>query len=167
MAKRRSRAPLQEAERNIQRLQAEIGALSRVLQPHGAGLWPPLIDSVKVTPEYESALAAALGVAVEPRVEAEEEQVGGRREHFDAAHVDARPLDQTGPESGPSCVTRGFTFPSATVTTEISADPPLAFAELIRWSKAMRVPSGDHCGRHASNFPFVICTASPPAAGIT
>lgn len=53
--------PLQEADRALQRLQAEISALSRVLQPHGSGLWPPLIDSVKVRPDYEHALAAALG----------------------------------------------------------------------------------------------------------
>ncbi len=56
-----ARVPLQDAEGNLQRLQAEIGALSRVLQPLAGGLWPPLIDAVKVRPEYESALAAALG----------------------------------------------------------------------------------------------------------
>ncbi len=55
------RGPLQEAEQNLQRLKAEASALARVLQPEAGGLWPPLIDSVKVRPEYESALAAALG----------------------------------------------------------------------------------------------------------
>jgi len=34
-------------------------------------------------------------------------------------------------------------------------------------SKAMRVLSGDQVGRQASNLPFVICVAAPPAAGIT
>lgn len=57
----RCRGPVQDADRRVQRLQAEIGALSRILQPQSGGLWPPLIDSVKVRPEYESALAAALG----------------------------------------------------------------------------------------------------------
>ncbi len=56
-----SREPLDNAERNFQHLQAEIGALSRLLQPLAGGLWPPLIDAVKVKPDYESALAAALG----------------------------------------------------------------------------------------------------------
>ncbi|HEX5279270.1 MAG TPA: AAA family ATPase [Micropepsaceae bacterium] len=60
-AETRWRGPLQEAEQNLQRLKAEASALARVLQPEAGGLWPPLIDSVKVRPEYESALAAALG----------------------------------------------------------------------------------------------------------
>ena len=62
-------APLQDADRTVQRLQAEIGGLSRVLQPHGGGLWPPLIDSVKVRPDYERALAAALGDDLEAPLE--------------------------------------------------------------------------------------------------
>lgn len=60
-AESRWRAPFAEAEQNLQRLQAEAGALARILQPQSGGLWPPLIDSVRVRPEYESALAAALG----------------------------------------------------------------------------------------------------------
>jgi chromosome segregation protein len=64
------RAPLQEAERAVQRLQAEISALSRVLQPHAGGLWPPLIDSVRVQRDYERALAAALGDDLEAPLDA-------------------------------------------------------------------------------------------------
>ncbi len=30
-------------------------------------------------------------------------------------------------------------------------------------SNAMRVPSGDHVGRHTSNSPFVICTGGATA----
>ncbi|MDE2474112.1 MAG: chromosome segregation protein SMC, partial [Alphaproteobacteria bacterium] len=55
------RGPLQDAEQSLQRLKAEASALARILQPQSGGLWPPLIDSIKVRPEYESALAAALG----------------------------------------------------------------------------------------------------------
>jgi len=55
------RGPLEEAERDVHRLEAEIRALSHVLRPSGDDLWPPLIDSLKVQPGYEAALAAALG----------------------------------------------------------------------------------------------------------
>ncbi|HXJ01474.1 MAG TPA: chromosome segregation SMC family protein, partial [Micropepsaceae bacterium] len=58
---RQTRTPLEAAERNVQRLEAEIRALANLLRPHGNDLWPPLIDALKVQPGYESALAAALG----------------------------------------------------------------------------------------------------------
>ena len=58
---RQKRAPLEDIEREAQRLEAETRALADLLRPGGTGLWPPLIDAVKVKPEYESALAAALG----------------------------------------------------------------------------------------------------------
>jgi chromosome segregation protein len=56
-----ARIPLEAAEREAQRLTAEVKALADLLRPAGQDLWPPLIDSVRVTPGYESALAAALG----------------------------------------------------------------------------------------------------------
>ncbi len=55
------RGPLEEAEREVQRLSAETRALGDLLRPQGASLWPPLVDAVKVQPGYEAALAAALG----------------------------------------------------------------------------------------------------------
>ncbi|HEY4266505.1 MAG TPA: chromosome segregation protein SMC [Micropepsaceae bacterium] len=57
----RSRVPLETAERDVQRLDAEIRALTNLLRPQGNDLWPPLIDALKVQPGYEAALAAALG----------------------------------------------------------------------------------------------------------
>src|SRR5262249_19072199 len=63
--------------------------------------------------------------------------------------------DQTGPPSGPGCVTSGRTLPSATETTEMSAVPPLAFAGLTRWSKAIWVPSGDQLNDPTVNAPLV------------
>ena len=56
-----ARSPLETAEREVQRLSAEVKALSDLLRPHGQDLWPPLIDAVHVQPGYEAALAAALG----------------------------------------------------------------------------------------------------------
>ena len=58
---REKRTVLEEAERDVQKLQAESSALARVLSPTGEGLWPPLVDAVKVQHGYEGALAAALG----------------------------------------------------------------------------------------------------------
>ena len=56
-----ARVPLEAAEREVQRLDAEVRALANLLRPGGNDLWPPLIDSLKVQPGYEAALAAALG----------------------------------------------------------------------------------------------------------
>ena len=56
-----TRTPLEAAERDVQRLDAEIRALANLLRRLGNDLWPPLIDALKVQPGYESALAAALG----------------------------------------------------------------------------------------------------------
>ena len=56
-----ARKPLEEAEREAQRLAAEAKALSDLLRPEGQDLWPPLVDAVTVTPGYETALAVALG----------------------------------------------------------------------------------------------------------
>jgi len=60
-AERDARDPLEEAERDVQRLAAEVKALSELLHPEGEGLFPPLVDAVTVQSGYEAALAAALG----------------------------------------------------------------------------------------------------------
>jgi chromosome segregation protein len=56
-----AREPLETCEREVQRLSAEIKALSELLHPEGEGLFPPLVDAVTVQSGYEAALAAALG----------------------------------------------------------------------------------------------------------
>jgi chromosome segregation protein len=54
------REPLSASDREVQRLRAEEKAISTLLGA-GGGLWPKLIDSLKVQPGYEAAVAAALG----------------------------------------------------------------------------------------------------------
>jgi len=56
-----ARDPLEVAEREVQRLSAEVKALGDLLHPEGEGLFPPLVDAVDVQSGYEAALAAALG----------------------------------------------------------------------------------------------------------
>jgi chromosome segregation protein len=56
-----ARSPFDDVEREVQRLSAEAGALATLLQRVDRDLWPPLIDSLRVEPGYEPALAAALG----------------------------------------------------------------------------------------------------------
>ncbi len=56
-----TREPLEAAEHEVQRLSAEVKALSDLLHPEGEGLFPPLVDAVSVQSGYEAALAAALG----------------------------------------------------------------------------------------------------------
>ena len=56
-----AREPLEEAEREVHRLAAEVKALGDLLHPEGEGLFPPLIDAVTVQAGYEAALAAASG----------------------------------------------------------------------------------------------------------
>jgi chromosome segregation protein len=60
-AEAETRVPLESAEQDVQRLGAEVRALSNLLRPDVSDLWPPLIDALKVEPGYEAALAAALG----------------------------------------------------------------------------------------------------------
>ncbi|MBU6299382.1 MAG: AAA family ATPase, partial [Alphaproteobacteria bacterium] len=61
LAESSARSPLEDVERDVQRLSAEAKALSDLLRPEGQSLWPPLVDAVSVQPGYEAALAAALG----------------------------------------------------------------------------------------------------------
>ncbi|MGH6887804.1 MAG: chromosome segregation protein SMC [Rhizomicrobium sp.] len=60
-AENETRGPLDAAERDAQGLLAEAKALSDLLRPQDADLWPPLIDAVRVAQGYEAAFAAALG----------------------------------------------------------------------------------------------------------
>ncbi|HEU0096631.1 MAG TPA: chromosome segregation SMC family protein, partial [Rhizomicrobium sp.] len=56
-----TREPLENAEREVNRLSAEVKALGNLLAPEGEGLFPPLVDAVTVQSGYEAALGAALG----------------------------------------------------------------------------------------------------------
>lgn len=56
-----ARGPLEAAEQEVQRFAAEARALANLLGPADSDLWLPLIDSIKVQPGYEAALAAVLG----------------------------------------------------------------------------------------------------------
>jgi chromosome segregation protein len=56
-----AREPLENAERDVNRLSAEVKALGNLLAPEGEGLFPPLVDAVTVQSGYEAALGAALG----------------------------------------------------------------------------------------------------------
>ncbi len=60
-AEANARAPFDAAEREVQRHAAEANALATLLHRVDRDLWPPVIDSLKVEPGYEAALAAALG----------------------------------------------------------------------------------------------------------
>ena len=60
-AETETRSPLETAERDVQRLSAEVKALTDLLSPGSGDLWPRLVDSVSVERGYEAAFAAALG----------------------------------------------------------------------------------------------------------
>ncbi|MDP2619678.1 MAG: chromosome segregation protein SMC [Hyphomicrobiales bacterium] len=57
----RLREPLIAAEREAERLNAEVATLAKVLNVAASELWPPLIDAVEVDKGYEAALGAAFG----------------------------------------------------------------------------------------------------------
>src|SRR5690606_2616473 len=56
-----SRGRLREEEAAQSKLEAEIAALTALLEPAEADMWPPVVDAVTVAPGYEAALGAALG----------------------------------------------------------------------------------------------------------
>src|SRR3546814_15820262 len=56
-----SRGRLREQEAAQAKLEAEIAAITALLEPAEADMWPPVVDAVTVTPGYEAALGAALG----------------------------------------------------------------------------------------------------------
>jgi len=56
-----SRNAHDEARRTADRLHTEVRTLTNLLKSGGGDLWPSLIDAIKVTQGYETALGAALG----------------------------------------------------------------------------------------------------------
>ncbi|MGO8800650.1 MAG: chromosome segregation SMC family protein [Roseiarcus sp.] len=60
-AEARARGPLNEAEREAQRLDTELRTLTKLLGAASDAQWPPVIDEIGVAKGYEAALAAALG----------------------------------------------------------------------------------------------------------
>ena len=56
-----ARAPLETAERRVQRLETEAKTIGKLLALEHKNLWPPVMDALSVTKGYEKALGAALG----------------------------------------------------------------------------------------------------------
>ncbi|MCC0023050.1 MAG: AAA family ATPase [Hyphomicrobiaceae bacterium] len=52
---------MSEAQSALSRLESEADTLARVLNVQDGGLWPPIVDLIKVEAGYETALGAALG----------------------------------------------------------------------------------------------------------
>ncbi|WP_112663256.1 chromosome segregation protein SMC [Microvirga flavescens] len=57
----RLRQPLQEAERNAQRLETEALTLAKLFATESSEMWPPALDQISVQKGFEAALGAALG----------------------------------------------------------------------------------------------------------
>jgi chromosome segregation protein len=55
------RAPLQEARAELARVETEARTLSRILNASGGGLFPAVLEQVRVRKGFETALGAALG----------------------------------------------------------------------------------------------------------
>ena len=56
-----SRGPLAQAERQAQKLEAEVGALAKLLQTGASAGWPAVLERINVARGHEAALGAALG----------------------------------------------------------------------------------------------------------
>ena len=56
-----TRAPLAEADRAAQRLETEANTLRRMLDTGAGGMWPAVVESIRVEKGFEAALGAALG----------------------------------------------------------------------------------------------------------
>ena len=56
-----ARAPLNEADKRVQRLETEARTISKLVNVETKNLWPPIIDGITVAKGYEKALGAALG----------------------------------------------------------------------------------------------------------
>ena len=56
-----SRAPLNEADKRVQRLETEARTISKLVNGETKNLWPPIIDGVTVAKGFEKAIGAALG----------------------------------------------------------------------------------------------------------
>ena len=64
-----ARGPLGEADRRVNRLEAEAKALAKLIDVEAKKLWPPAIDLLTVDKGYEAALGAALGDDLEAPVD--------------------------------------------------------------------------------------------------
>ena len=58
-----------EADRRVNRLEAEAKALAKLIDVEAKKLWPPAIDLLTVDKGYEAALGAALGDDLEAPVD--------------------------------------------------------------------------------------------------
>src|SRR6202140_4524580 len=56
-----ARAPLNEADKRVQRLETEARTIAKPVNRETKNLWPPIIDGITVAKGYEKALGAALG----------------------------------------------------------------------------------------------------------
>ncbi|MDE2600802.1 MAG: chromosome segregation protein SMC [Bradyrhizobium sp.] len=56
-----ARAPLNEADKRVQRLETEARTISKLVNGNTKNLWPPIIDGVTVAKGFEKALGAVLG----------------------------------------------------------------------------------------------------------
>ena len=56
-----ARAPLNEADKRVQRLETEARTIAKLVNGETKNLWPPIIDGITVAKGYEKALGAALG----------------------------------------------------------------------------------------------------------
>ncbi len=56
-----ARAPLNEADKRVQRLETEARTIAKLVNGDTKNLWPPIIDGITVAKGYEKALGAALG----------------------------------------------------------------------------------------------------------
>jgi chromosome segregation protein len=63
------RTPLAEAEKQAQRLETEARTLSKLLASNSGGLWPSVVESIRVEKGYEAALGAALGDDLDASIE--------------------------------------------------------------------------------------------------
>jgi chromosome segregation protein len=66
-----SRRPLEDAERQAQRLETEIRTLTKLLSSGDSKQWPSLLDQLTVSKGMEAALGAALGDDLEASVDPE------------------------------------------------------------------------------------------------
>ena len=64
-----ARGPQGEADRRVNRLEAEAKALAKLIDVEAKKLWPPAIDLLTVDKGYEAALGAALGDDLEAPVD--------------------------------------------------------------------------------------------------
>jgi chromosome segregation protein len=56
-----SRAPLNESDKRVQRLETEARTISKLVNSETKNLWPPIIDGITVAKGYEKAIGAVLG----------------------------------------------------------------------------------------------------------